>query len=322
MIHSPIKKINYKDYFERKRQSYIDYYLKTAKSFSETSIQELNIEFLNLENAFFMLIYEGDIKKVYEFWDVMHEYFWQHGYWRKYSEWADLILKGMHLLEEEDARRANLTRQLGWITMEAGDYKNAENLFHSARKLFILQNDNKGLCLIEQYLSVSAYRKNDIQLALEQCEIAESLALRIDYIDALPAIYNLRGNIEKKFENFELSKFFFNKALNLSEVLSDDWGKIVPLHNLAKLTIYMGDLEKAKNDLDQVIKLCKELDRKDMLYASQLQLADVEFRLGNLYVAKDLALMARDGFVSLGLMKSIEKTDHLLAIIKNTFYDD
>ena len=84
----------------------------------------------------------------------------------------------------------------GWLYLEKGDYISVNKLFTDAKRLFYAEENQKGICIIERYMGVLAYRQNDLDNALRQYQIAEQIAKINNYELSLLEIYNLQASYD------------------------------------------------------------------------------------------------------------------------------
>jgi tetratricopeptide (TPR) repeat protein len=303
------------DSFREVRHRYVDYFWKIARASDKLPKEEVEAELPNLSNAFYMVLGEKDARVAHKFWEAMGDFFWYRCYWHFYSDWGENTLR---LLQETGSNRLAegwLMSELGWLHMEWGDFISAEELFFKAKDLFCAEEDQRGICIIERYIGVLAYRKNDLDTASKQYKAAEQIARANNYELILSEIYNLQGSLESTKGNKERAFELYTESKKLVEKLGDKWRLTATLRNLAQLEAELGHYEAAKTGFEQIIELCLQADRKDMLYSCQIKLAKIERKLGNLIRAKELALAARDGYTYLGMKRDLEEVDEFLSSI-------
>ena len=87
------------------------------------------------------------------------------------------------------------------------------------------------------------------------------------------------------------------------------------MRNQYNIELLLGNLESAKAGFEQTIKNCLKADNRDILYSCQHKLADVEKKISNTVKAKELALSARDGFISLDMKFGIDRANQFLTLL-------
>ncbi|CAG0935136.1 hypothetical protein TFLX_03968 [Thermoflexales bacterium] len=133
-----------------------------------------------------------------------------------------------------------------------------------------------------------------------------------DYTLIISEIRNLQGSVAKRQGDFAQARQHYEESVRLVNLKGDRWRLTAALRNLARLEFQLGNLNAAKEQFENIIALCKEVDRKDMLYGCQFGLAEIELKLGNVDHARMLAASARHGFEQLGLQRDLANATRFL----------
>jgi tetratricopeptide (TPR) repeat protein len=300
------------------RDLYIDYYFEVANK--STSLPQTNIEqdLPNISQTFRLINLKRDPELSYAFWEAISGFLWNKYYWLLYQEWGTKTLEIVSNFNDFNLQEAWLCSEQGWIAMEWGDYDLASEMFSRSERLFRNHEitDYKGLCIIQRYLGVLYYRMKEYSQSINYLREAEHIAIDQNFGIILSEIYNLQGTIARKQGDFDNSYVLYQRSIEILEKIGNAWYLPPVYRNLAKLEIEYGHLEKAKSDLHIAINLCENEKRLDILYSCQLALAELEFDMGNLEIADELAKKARDGFTSLQLDKAYKEALALINQIR------
>jgi len=158
----------------------------------------------------------------------------------------------------------------------------------------------------------------NLEQAAEHYEIALQLAITGDLRGMIAEIRNQQGSIARKAGDFIHARQFYEEARKEVEKERDKWRLTGILRNLARLEFQLDNFAAAKDGFVETIELCKQINRKDMLYGCQLRLAEAELKLGNVQKARTLALAARNGFAELGMKRDLQITNQFLDTLSLT----
>lgn len=292
------------------RRHYVGYYLKYPKHTGDV-LAELEVELPNLQHAFSWTLEAGDNKLIPEFWNDVKDFLWDHGHWQTFIDWGEGTLKAIHELKSPEIE-AWVLSELGWFWMEQSEFAIAQEMFERSKDIFTTIDDHKGICAIDRYLGVLAYRMEDFNKTSTYYEMALQLATIKGYAGMIAEIRNLQGSLARKMEDFTQARQFYEEARKEIEQLGDKWRLTGVLRNLAHLELQLGELLAAKDGFMRAMALCEQIDRKDMLYGCQLGLAEVELKLGDVQKAGPLALAARNGFAKLGMKRDVDAANQFL----------
>ena len=292
------------------RQRYTEYYLKFPKGVGD-AVGELEAEIPNLQHAFHWTLQAGNNRLIPAFWNDVKDFLWDHGYWQTFIDWGEGTLRVLQQLNNPDTE-AWVLSELGWFWMEQSEFPTAGEMFERAKSIFSTIDHHKGLCAIERYLGVLAYRIGNLDKASRHYETALQLATARNFVGMIAEIRNLQGSLARKVGDFVRARQFYEEARKEIEMLGDKWRLTAVLRNLARLEFQLGDFVAAKDGFMRAIESCEQIDRKDMLYGCQLRLAETELELGNVENAKVLATTARNGFAELGMKRDLEEANQFL----------
>lgn len=299
--------------YSNAQDRYVQYYLNRARASSQLSPKAVRDDLPNLQHAFQLVTSSGDNQLASEFWDALSASLWNYGFWDVYGEWVSATLRLSEVEDRDSLARAWRISELGWLVMEKANYALADSLFRSASEVFHKEQDLKGICTIERYLGVLAYRTKDYERAAIQYALAERIAEENSYLLSLSEIWNLQGSLERKLKHYDLARSKYEAAATLCETEGDLSRATAVYRNLAQLAVAQGDTNAARTAFERTISLCQSVNRVDMLHSCELKLASLEQSVGNVERALALALKAREGFIQLGLSDSVQQANDLLA---------
>jgi tetratricopeptide (TPR) repeat protein len=196
--------------------------------------------------------------------------------------------------------------------MEQGEFSLAETMFEQSKNVFGDIGHQQGICALDRYCGVLAYRMGNLELASKYYENALHIAKLHQYTGMIAEIRNLQGSLARKRDDFESARQLYEESKQEVAKLGDQWRLTAVLRNLARMEFQLGNLETAKNRFHEVITLCREIDRKDMLYGCLLSLAEVQEEYGDQEEARALAVKARNGFAELGMENDLARAIRFL----------
>jgi tetratricopeptide (TPR) repeat protein len=298
------------DTYQKSRQRYLEYYLKLPKVANANAL-ELEAEIPNLQYAFNWALWAGNNELLLNFWNNLKDFLWDRGHWQVFLEWGDKTLRALQQLKSP-TDEAWVLSELGWFWMEQDESHTAQEMFERSRNIFASINHYEGICAIERYLGVLAYRMGDLDQAQKRYEIALQIALTRDLTGMIAEIRNQQGSVARKTGDFIRARQLYEEAKKEIEQQGDKWRLTGILRNLARLEFQTENFAAAKDGFMETIELCKQINRRDMLYGCQLRLAEVELELGNIEKARELAISARKGFAELGMKRDLQTTNQFL----------
>jgi tetratricopeptide (TPR) repeat protein len=293
-----------KDIFEHAGSRFASYYLDFDQN-PDMLFQWIQNEYPNIQNSISFVYGSNEEALICNFWRRVKDIIWDNGDWQIFHELGEISLKVMRSICDKDGE-ASVLSDLGWLWMERTDFENARNYFDESLDLFRQLENPAGICATIRYRGVLSYRLGDFINANNNFESALQIATENNFSGMIAEIRNLQGSLARKSGDLTNALNYYEQARTGYEDLGDKWRLTAVLRNLARLYFKAGDYSLSKKAFYEVIELCKEIDRKDMLYGSQLGLAEVELKLGNTKDAHELAESARKGFFELGMEKDLE----------------
>ena len=296
------------------QERYVWYFLSliTHKTLER---EEIEADFVNIQQAFETSISTGIHQSyLYQFWESIKDYLWGIGFWQYYFDWGIQILD---LLEENALdKKAWLTSELGFLKMEQGDFDISSSMYRRAKSIFQKAGNNRGVCAIERYQGVQAYRQMDYENASNHLNTSLDLSYQYDMPGMRSEILNLLGSLSRKQGDYEKARQYYNDSLIETRKLNEPERLIPVWRNLAKLEYELENFDIAHDRFQSLLQFAEEVNRKDFFHGCQLCLGETEFKLGNPKRAKQLAIAALDGFRQLGMQRDIEKAMELLQSLK------
>jgi len=291
------------------RLRYITFYLKYLNQ--SIDIKYFQLELPHLQRAYQWAKEARDNRLVLELWENSKDHLMDFGYWQIFISW------GMEILQILDqAKRSKdeawLQSDLGWIAMEQSEFDSASHMFQRSKGLFADIEDPRGVCVLERYQGVLAYRRDKFKEASTHYRASLEIATIEKFSGMIAEINNLQGSLARKLGNDADARQLYKEAIQGFKRLDDKWRLTAVIRNLARLEFQSGNYDAAEDAFTQAIELCERINRKDILYGCQLGLAEVEIILGNVEKAKSLLASARLGFSNLGMRGGLERIDRVI----------
>lgn len=293
-----------KDIFEHAGFRFASFYLDFNKN-PDPLFEWVQNEYPNIQNSIRFVYGSKEEGLISSFWKRVKDIIWDHGDWQIFLELGEISLNVMQSICDKEGE-AGVWSDLGWLWMERSDFKNARHYFERSLDLFRQLDNQAGICATIRYRGVLSYRLGDFISAENDFESALQIAVENKFSGMIAEIRNLQGSIARKSGDLTSALTYYEQAKIGYEGLGDKWRLTAVLRNLARLYFKAGNFSMSKEEFRKVIELCKGIDRKDMLYGSQLGLAEVELKLGNTGEAFELAESARKGFFELGMEKDLK----------------
>ena len=300
--------------FSQARDRFVSYYFKVAEETKNLKQDVVEQELPNISQTFRFISQQHDPKLSHSFWEAISGFLWDKYYWHLYQDWGTKILEIVSGRSSFILQEAWLCSEQGWITMEWGDYDLALRMFSRSEQLFrnIDPPDYRGLCIILRYLGVLNYRRRNFVLSIEYLNGAKEIAIQHKFDVMLSEIYNLQASIARKEGNLENALILYSQSIEILEKIGDSRHIPPAMRNLAKLKIELGNFDEAKSDLLNAIQICEHDKNFNILYSCQLALAELEFQMGNLEAASQMARNAKNGFISLSIDNASERATTLI----------
>lgn len=295
---------NSKEIFEQSGLRFASFYLNFNQD-PNLLFQWVQSEYPNIQSSVHFVYGSNEEELISSFWKRVKDIIWDRGDWQIFQELGEISLKVMQSICDIEGE-AWARSDLGWLYMERGEFINAGQYFEKSLELFLQTNNSMGICATIRYRGVLTYRLGDLINAKKDFEFALKIAIENNFSGMIAEISNLQGSLARKNGDMKNALAYYLQAKTGYEKLDDKWRLTAVMRNLAQLYLRTGDLSKSRSAFNEVIKLCKNIDRKDMLYGSQLGLAEVELKLGNIREAFELAESARKGFYKLGMEKDLQ----------------
>lgn len=184
--------------------------------------------------------------------------------------------------------KATILGNKGNVYANTKDYIKALQHFTQALKIFSRLQDRKGESnMLSSIGNVYLYIQN-FDLAIEYYEKALAIAENTDVPQRRKAVIYI--NIA--WTNYELKKYEnsikkYRKALEILEITNDKFFLIEAYSTLAKIHIELDEIEKAADYAEKNYILSKELKRPDFIADGRIILALLEFKKGNIEVARE-----------------------------------
>jgi len=221
---------------------------------SITWLERVELELDNLRAALEWSVQRGAAETGLRLACELGEFWWRRGYSSEGSDWFNRLLVNY---PAEDNTRARALAWDGLLSMEKGDYQQAESSCKASLELSRMLGYQEGiagaLCLLGQI----AYSTGDNAGAHEY--FIDGLTLYRQVGDEWNiALYSLlMANVQIKDGDSQAAAHSSNESLSLFQKQGNLWGIAWALESIGKLAISRGDYEQALASLSDV-KLVRE----------------------------------------------------------------
>lgn len=244
---------------------------------------------------------DRSFKFAYQIWETVSEQMWFLGYWNDYFNCANIVLKSAKAVGNQ-AIKAQLLGELGWVCMEWEEFAKAEQYFLESLQIYESMVDRKKQCRLLRYLGVLSHRQSKPDSALKYYRLAwdlvaaNSLGELANETWAFSAaeLPNVLGELYLDLQDFPASYREFNLSLEKYRDLINRYRyyQADPILNLGRWHFLQGDLEKAEKYYQECLQLCEEISRPDKQASALVNLAEVAEARGMLERAIELAAEA------------------------------
>ncbi|HRX00992.1 MAG TPA: tetratricopeptide repeat protein, partial [Cyclobacteriaceae bacterium] len=180
------------------RNRFEQYYM-TLPILGDISMDSLEVELPNLQKALSWVVSGGNKGLIPGFWGGVKDLLMQRGYWDAFLDWGKIVLQTYTELNN-DWDAAWLLSDFGWLEMEFSEFSKAQDYFEKAKTIFYSMNDHsnsievqRARCVVERYLGVLAYRREDYAKASEYYSRSLNIAVSYKFSGSVSETYNLLG---------------------------------------------------------------------------------------------------------------------------------
>ncbi len=298
------------------RTRYVSYFLRYPEQPPGSQESQFATGFAHIQRAFQWALQQHK-ERIPHFWQIVKNLLMNYGYWQTFIEWGTAVQKVLNQLELTQDE-AWLISDLGWLAMEQTRYAEAEKLFEESADMFYMLQDNWGICALERYLGVLAYRQQLLDKAETHFQTATKSAKKHNFSTVLPELENLQGSLARKRGDFVKAKIHYMAARLAHEASGNEWSLSIILRNIAKMELQRKEFESAQRVFSEAIELSQRIGRKDALYGCLLGMAETQIALGNMMLAKKLTSEARQGFTDLGMRRDLDRAQTVMEKLYTT----
>ena len=176
----------------------------------------------------------------------------------------------------QERRVADIDRKIAGIHVDKGEYNVALDWLDRAQQR-LGEEDSPELARVLLLAAGIAYRRGEIQQALEQCQRARDIAERMGAMPELAHAYRLLGTIHTGAGDLRTAVTDYQTSLDLCARLGDLRQESMASNSLAAVYYYLGDLERAEAMYLHSLEIATRIGFVD-------QQATVANNLGELYL--------------------------------------
>jgi DNA-binding SARP family transcriptional activator/uncharacterized protein HemY len=166
---------------------------------------------------------------------------------------------------------SRIKHSLGTVSIRRGDWEMAENYLETA--LHTADELERARIYVDR--SLVAYRRGQLQQALELARQALSLAEMTRDMYALAQAHNILGILASHEDNLPLARFHLEQSLSLADKLNDPAIRAAALNNLAQAYDADGEHDRALALAETALALCVNQGDRHREAALHNKLADL-----------------------------------------------
>jgi tetratricopeptide (TPR) repeat protein len=157
-----------------------------------------------------------------------------------------------------------------------GDFPNALFFLEQSINLQHDLNDSRGLMISQINIGMLFGRINDYAASLEYFTKAKMLAEKLQDKHVLSIVYGNMGALNYFNKNFTLAINYFSKQLEIGQEINRQDQTVSAMYGLANIFIKIGEREKAKQFLEEALRLSVEIGSQIRVAQIQNTLAELE----------------------------------------------
>jgi two-component sensor histidine kinase len=204
------------------------------------------------------------------------------------------------------------------IFRQIGDLNEALRYGKRALSLFEKLGDDGGIAISLYTLSIINRGQEDLELAEQYARRSLSIYNQMDDINGKARVYNLLAGISRDYKDDETALKYYDDALSIYKQTNQYQGKANIFNNIGSVLKDQKKFKKSLEFLNRAKELCDSIDYKRGKVFSMINLADVNFRLGNIPEAKKTGTQALSLAQNILDIESVKKgAEFLIDVYKN-----
>jgi tetratricopeptide (TPR) repeat protein len=259
-------------------------------------------------------------KKLLTIWDSTSEILWTLGFWQDYLRCGEIVLTCASKLMKQEIK-GRILNELGWVQMEREEFEVAGHYFSQSLEIFQRVDDRASQGQSLRYMGVLKFRQRYFGCALRLYQ--DALIITQDGLSMDPKnqrllkqkaeIHNLLGNLYLKLFNLttcrrellmslcgfrELQRLYGSPTISSSDYSyryihsSYRYFYPIPLLNLGRVSMLLGQHQKAQHYFDRCYQISEQIGRLDTLAGVLVRMAELAKVQGKLEQANELAEQA------------------------------
>ncbi len=237
---------------------------------------------------------------LFNIWENIGREVWDLCYWSDYYRYGNIVFQSAIRVNNVDVQ-AQLLGELGYVSMEGGDYEYAQKCFLESLQKYQLLQDFSGECRLLRYLGTLTHRQGKLEDALsyyhQAAEIVKTKYTQaaVDYPDRELAISeaelpNVLGCVYLDLGDFTTSYQQLHTSLENYQILikNDAYNRYYiadPLLNLGRWHFVQAKYKQTDYYYQECLALSQELKRNDKIAEVLLSLAELAEKEGNIELA-------------------------------------
>jgi LuxR family glucitol operon transcriptional activator len=250
---------------------------------------------------------------------LTYEAYWYLEVAGRWTELYSLVQRSLQLARSIDNRKAKarFLGELGWIDRQRGQYKEAEEKFTEAHRIFVDLGSREGEAIALQWLS-SVYRnRKNFSESKRLCNEALQIAQELHSGDLEALINTERGKLYRDMAEWGESWKIFSKVKDwfearVAETPRDEGLAVGTWGHLALVAYHLGRYEEAKKLCLRSLEFFGEKGSKGYMATLKYRLALAEDALGNRKEALKHAEEAVHWFERLEIRPDVDEAKRFL----------
>jgi tetratricopeptide (TPR) repeat protein len=207
-----------------------------------------------------------------------------------------LLNQALKLKETEDNKllKGELSKEVGRIHMQNGQWERAEDAYNQARTIFLESGHYRGAAESVRNLANMKFQLGNLTDSYSLCETAIDWAtksgdfqLRATILNTQGAIKSMEGKPKESIQVFRLCLSDFRRSGNQLR-------QAYVLHNIGLAQTEIGQYQEAKSSLEEALAIALENRDLNLVELCYQNMAKLYLRMGDLMAARSLIKSARD----------------------------
>jgi tetratricopeptide (TPR) repeat protein len=302
----------------RIKRNFITFFLNYSEANSEEKpgdFASLETERDNLIGAMELSFQLEDWQMVIRFWNFISTFLWVKGYWDEYVACDELTLEAAKKHENQEII-ATVLSELGWVSIDRGDYEKAVQMVNQAHAIFTELGNHYWRVTTMIYMGIANYRAGFLEEAESFYKRAMEIAEQEQLEERIGTLKNYLGSLYRKQGDLVKARQVYQESLAIHGRANNNNRLMATFRNLGALEFTEGNFAKSREYYNNGLNIAMKSEKKDMIAGLSYKLAELEEKEGNLESALNLASLAELSFRELKMGKDRNLAQEMINRLK------